>query len=603
MPSRIRPIIFRVAAALLVTGGSAASANAQVVRGRLVDAADDAGVGGAMISLMDRDGRQLSQVLTRDSGLFELSAPISGNYRLRADRIGYATTFSDYFDLTAADTLSFRMVAAVQAVSLQGIIAEADRRCRVRPGEGLAVTRVWDEARKALSAAAWTQERGYYRYEIESIRRELGPAGRKVISENRIYERSYRRSPYVSRPAAELIEEGFARLSANESVYWAPDADVLLSDPFLDTHCFRVNMDENDAPGLIGLEFEPVPGRNLPEIAGTLWLDPATSQLTRLDFRYRNLDLPLALLGGDIGGTVEFRALPNGTWIVNSWRIRMPRGGTRNNPLNGRILTVLEGLTVQGADVLRVHGDEGTVLEGDVGGRIAGIIFDSLRAGLEGARVFVEGTGIEAVTDRDGRFDLTRLEPGIYSVNFTHPYLETFSYRPEPFEVEVVEGAVTPAQVNFAAPTIGRVLGVVCRDDEPPDVSAGLPWGSALRYDGVLVGQVTDEAGEPLSGATVRVLLREYDVRASDASTVATIIQSRRSGVAVTTNESGHYLACWVPVNTDLRVAVMRPDQELDPNRRQAAYTMSELIAGVEERVIIPPDLLFATVNLRVEPN
>jgi len=69
------------------------------------------------------------------------------------------------------------------------IEAEADRRCRVRPEEGLAVTRVWDEARKALDAAAFTQERGYYRYEMMGIIRELGPEGRQVVSEDRDFER------------------------------------------------------------------------------------------------------------------------------------------------------------------------------------------------------------------------------------------------------------------------------------------------------------------------------------------------------------------------------------------------------------------------------
>ena len=598
MPHSPRPFVVCLATAFVLCGGVHRPASAQVVRGRLVDASDDAGIGGAMMSLMDRRGTQLSRVLSRDSGLFELDTPISGTYRLRADRIGYATTFSDYFDVAAGDTLSFRMVAAIQAVSLKGISAEGDRRCRVRPEDGLAVTRVWDEARKALAAAAWTQERGYYRYEMMRITRELGREGRKVISEDRSYDQSYRQSPYVSRPAEELIEEGFAQLSPRESVYWAPDAGVLLSDAFLDTHCFRLKDAEEDAPGLVGLEFEPVPGRNIAEIGGTLWLRTENSQLERLDFRYRNLNLPDVLLGADIGGTVEFQGLPNGTWIVDSWRIRMPRSATKLNPFDGRVMATLEGLTVQGGDVLRVLGNEGTVLETNAGGRIAGFVFDSLRTALPGARVSLEGTGIEVTTDRQGRFELLHLDPGLYSVTFSHPYMEPYSYRPEPFEVEVDEGAEAAAQINFAAPRMGRILDTLCQDEEQPHQEATALGGGVLRNHGILVGRVTDSEGNPLAGARVRVLVRAFDI----SKVGTTRVRERRSGVAVMTNAAGYYRACWVPVDTELDVAVLEPDQEVDPNTLQVRYTRPGLIPSRVTRVLIDSDSGYATLDLRVEP-
>ena len=595
MRDPLRPTVVFLASAMLLAGGTPLAANAQTVRGRLVDAADDVGIGGAMMSLMDRSGGQVSRVLTRNSGLFELSTPMPGNYRLRADRIGYATTFSDYFDLAAGDTLSFRMVAAVEAVSLRGIEAEADRRCRVRPEEGLAVTRVWDEARKALAAAEWTQERGYYRYEMTGIKRQLGREGRKVISEDRTYQRAYVKSPFVSRPADELMEGGFAQLSPRESVYWAPDAGVLLSDAFLDTHCFRVQEGGTDAPGLIGLAFEPVPGRRIPEIAGTLWLDPATSQLRWLDYGYRNLNLPTVLSGRDIGGKVEFQALPNGTWIVNSWRIRMPRGGTAINPLTGSSVVTLEGISEQGGDVIRVHGNEGTVLEADLGGRIVGIVFDSLRAGLAGARVFIEGMPVEVPTNAGGRFELAHLQSGVYSVNFTHPYLEAFSYRPEPFQVEVGEGTETPAQVNFAAPPVRRILDNLCRDEERPEDVAIVSGGNIVRNDGILVGHVTDTTGAPLAGVTVRIVSREYGM------TTTTLMREGSTGVAVTTNASGHYLACWVPVDTNLHVTVLANGQEPALSRRGARSTVSDILGTREETVVISPQRPYQRLDLRVE--
>ena len=235
----------------LLAGATAVSplAEAQVVRGRLVETGDVRPVGGAMVALVGSGDVEAGRSLTRDSGLFEIVAPAPGEYWLRAERIGYATTRSDPFRLAAGDTLVIRLEAGVEAISLQGVQAEGDRRCRVRPDEGLAVTRVWDEARKALAAAAWTQDRGMYEYEMTGVTRRLDRDGRQVLSEDRAYQQGFRKAPFVSRPADSLVAEGFARLSPSESIYWAPDAGVLLSDAFLDTHCFRLKQDHDDAPG------------------------------------------------------------------------------------------------------------------------------------------------------------------------------------------------------------------------------------------------------------------------------------------------------------------------------------------------------------------
>ena len=65
--------------------------------------------------------------------------------------------------------------------------------------EGMKLARVWDEARKALAAAAWTQERGYYQYEMRNLRQHLEPEG-KLISEQRSYNSSYVKTPYVFAP-------------------------------------------------------------------------------------------------------------------------------------------------------------------------------------------------------------------------------------------------------------------------------------------------------------------------------------------------------------------------------------------------------------------
>ena len=568
-------------------------ADAQSVRGRLLDADGETGLGSAMIVLEHRNGTEVERTLSRSNGLFLLEAPAPGSYRLRAERIGYATTHSDFFDLVAGETITQNIVAAVEAITLEGLEAGGERRCTVRPQEGLAVTRVWDEARKALSAAAWTQERGYYQYEMMNINRRLGPDGIKILGEDRTYNRGYMKAPYVARPADSLVNGGFARITPRESLYWAPDAEVLLSDAFLDTHCFNLKTDAEGAPGLIGLAFEPISGRRLPDIGGTLWLDLATSQLERLDFAYRNLNIPRTIQRGGIGGTLEFEALPNGTWIVNSWRIRMPKAGMGTNLVSGGGTAILEEIIVQGGDVIRVHGNEGTVLEAELAGGIAGTILDTLRAGLPGARVFVQGTGIESVTDTEGKFHLAGLDPGIYAVTFSHPYMEPFGYVPEPFDVEVLPDTDTPAQISFTAPDFARIRRGMCRDVDRPDAQRS--GGRAVSLEGVLVGRVTDAAGNPVPDAMVRILSDRFDLLSGSG---AVGVGTGRGGVVVSTNASGYYRACWVPVDTTLDVAVV-----VGPGDGTETLTLEDFeLLTREQEIIVPPTSLLERLNLQINP-
>jgi len=561
-----------------------------------------------MVALVTREGSQVAQSLSRSSGLFELAAPAPAEYRVRADRIGFATTYSEFFRLSPADTLVIQLEAAVEVISLEGIETQGTRRCEVRPREGLAVNTAWEEARTALAAAAWTQERGLYRYEMVDVVRRLDRDGRRVLSEERQYRQGYRKAPYVSRAADSLAATGFARISSEGAVYWAPDANVLLSDSFLNTHCFALKRGEDEAEDLLGLTFEPVPGRRVSDIEGTLWLERESAELRRLDFRYRNLNLPDALLRGSPGGRVEFEALPNGTWIVSAWSIRMPQGGSAANPLTGRIDARLEGITVQGGEVVSVRGNEGVVLESDLGGRIVGTVFDSLQVGLPGARVFIEGTegaSAEVITDEEGRFQISRLEPGVYDVNFTYAYFEPFGYRPEPFRVEV-EDAETPAQVNFAAPTQRQVVARLCRSQEQERSPAA---GGALVFSGILAGRVTDDAGNAVPDADVRVVARAYAVRTSGAESGSdspvreAMLREERTGVVVKTNAAGYYLACWVPVDTTLEVAVLEPGDKIDRSGMETVYSPSELLERRRQSIIVPARLQHGRLDIRLGGN
>lgn len=105
--------------ALVVLQAAVASAmQGQVVRGRLVEDGGNAAIAGAMMTLMDRDGRGVQGMVTRSgTGRFELQALEPGEYRVRAERIGYATTYSAFFSIGVGDTLTVQVAAPIKAIS------------------------------------------------------------------------------------------------------------------------------------------------------------------------------------------------------------------------------------------------------------------------------------------------------------------------------------------------------------------------------------------------------------------------------------------------------------------------------------------------------
>jgi hypothetical protein len=129
--------------------------------------------------------------------------------------------------------------------------------------------------------------------------------------------------PFETPPAEELVTHGFVRTTEAGEHYYAPDADVLLSDAFLDTHCFGVRV---GGPGLIGLAFEPLPDRSVPDVEGVLWLDESEAELRFLEYGYTGLSFP-ARMARKFGGRLEFERLPTGAWIIRRWSIRGPIRG------------------------------------------------------------------------------------------------------------------------------------------------------------------------------------------------------------------------------------------------------------------------------------
>ena len=495
--------------------------SAQVVVGELAEETSGEPVAGALVVLLDETGAQRGAVLTDPRGRFEVRAPGPGSYRLRAERIGYASTVSPVLRLAARDTARHRMVASIEATRLAGITATAGRRCVLRPDQGRATHRLWEEARKALNAAAWTQEQSRFQFTALEHERELDLGTLRVEAE-RSWPRSYFGDrPFSSPPAAELAAAGYVRSAGDTVVYYAPDADALLSDAFLDTHCFRVRRG-GAQEGLVGLAFEPVRGQPRADIEGVLWLDQATSELRFLEYRYTWL--PLAGPTDPFGGRVEFERLATGDWIIRRWRIRMPIAGVQVNwARGGEQQRVVAAIKERGGEVTRISSADGTPLNDSATAVLEGVVFDSTRgAPLAAATVYLAGTEDTAITDTAGRFHLEELAEGEYAVGFHHPRLDTLGVVLPHVNASLQRGRT--ATIELGVPSLARIL------------AAGCPAGERRGGTGVLVGIVRDSlTGTVLPGAEVALSLSQ--ARASGAE----------EPVVATTDRQGAYRFCSVP--------------------------------------------------------
>ncbi|HEY7234248.1 MAG TPA: carboxypeptidase-like regulatory domain-containing protein, partial [Gemmatimonadaceae bacterium] len=414
---------------------------AQTIRGRVVAKADGAPVSSAIVSLIDTTGSAVATKLADDSGSFSFVAPLAGRYAVRAERVGFLSANSSFRLFGQGEAPDVLITMTSEAVSLRAIVVNADRRCLVRPQEGVATAQLWSEARKALSAIQLTAlaqatakaRRDPHRFLVRwrSVTRDLDPNGLAVLHSDEIIQMSETVLPFASADLDVLTRDGYMIGNPDSgSTFFAPDADILLSDRFLDSHCFRLEAPEADRrDNLIGLAFEPVgltaDRRSLHvDVRGVLWLDRASAELRYMEYHYVNL--PPEETTRHAGGLLEFRPLPDGRWVVWRWYIRVPVLTRRRVELNSALSdwhTEIAKIHEDGAELLEVMpaGTHRTTV-----GSLRGTVVDSLSgAAMAGIRVFLSGTSFAAVTGSDGTYRIDSIPPGRYSVSIIAPRLDS----------------------------------------------------------------------------------------------------------------------------------------------------------------------------------
>jgi hypothetical protein len=422
-------------------------------------------------------------------------------------------------------------------------------RCRVRPGEGETAARLWDEARKALANAALAEERGGTPVRLARFSRLFRDGGRALARESWSLAPAPVRQ-FRSASVEVLNLEGF--VSGNRGmggrdtlVYSAPDAEVLLSEAFLESHCLRAVPPTSRRAGQLGLAFEPVRrrGARRTDVRGTLWLDTASYELRDFEFEYT--DLPENAPEGQAGGRVAFARLPDGTWYVDSWRITMPS-------LEETVYTRDGGATLlsPGSSPQRVVQQSPTRAE--EGGRtivpgpsrapaghtvLIGAIVDSSDGGrpIGGARVTI-GQTFEALTDDGGEFYAELPLKGIYRVRVDAPRAASLGVSWTHW-MELDGGAL---KLDIAIPSAATLRRLHC-PAAAADTTAPLLAGAVRAWRSPARNAPPELRDAPNTAIQVEWRLPEWPQGWLERRTV-------RSGA------DGRYRVCEVPAGADFKV-------------------------------------------------
>ena len=525
-------------------------ARAQSVRGTV--SRGGVRVDGAIVLLVDSAGRVVARSASRESGAFSLAAERAGRHTLRVLRIGFAPTVIGPVRLAVGAPLSLDVTLTGAPVRLAELRIVDRAPCEVRPDSDAVAFRLWDEARKALLATTLTQH-DQLTMRTGSTQRTLHAVDERVLAESTTVRTVPTVRPFVSLPPDSLVVAGYVQRNAlGETTYWAPDADVLLSESFASTHCLRAERAREhtgDASRWIGIAFLPSgPARGVADVEGVLWLDPVSAELRRLDYRYVRVPDDTRLAEQvQAGGRVEFLRLPTGGWIVARWSIRYPLvrsagaramsvvpGVRREAPASGMELA---GIRITSGEVAEVRRGVRTIWErGRVGYQVQ--VVDAERRPLLASIVVMDGSPDTATTGVDGVALFPRVLPGSHRVAVLTATMRLLGVSPIDVGVSVPEqqDAAHVIEMPNSTDLLGRVCGA----------------SVAVRRESLLRGSLRTSA-LPVANARVEASWPTRFIRLGGG---APVILSRT--VVATTNARGEFAMCGLPRGVAVSLRAMR---------------------------------------------
>ena len=514
-------------------------------------------VPGVAIVLEDSVHRPIARTLSSPNGAFAFREVVPGVYRVRTLRIGFRPGQFGPYRLAPGTDQEVLLALRDLPTNLAAVHVEARSACRSAGEGGDETLAVWEEARTALLLTVLARTHWQPSVVVANYERVIDPRTGRIVRQTIQRRVGASSRPYVSALVPEeFAERGYVERDSSGATYRAPDADVLLAESFAATHCFQL-VASAEEPRTIGLSFRPTSLRaDLVDVTGTLWLDRTSSALQRLEFRYAGGDATQ----GDAGGTITFVTMPGGMWMIDRWRITVPRTASsrrfestavgelsENASLSSRPVTRRTTADVWefGGQLASVRMDSGVVWRAPLA-RLHGIVHDAGSGEpVSGAVVSLRGTGYRARSDSLGQFVLDEVLPGRYDVDVISTTIASLGLDGTASAPVDLHDTATMT-IALRTPSVRDALARACPGVGHPDSAA---------TNRVLQGVVRLADGTPVSNAVVRARwLGRVDLRGSGVAGVS----AQELRAETTTNADGLFRVCGLDRGRPVRLTAIR---------------------------------------------
>ncbi len=480
---------------LITLSASARQARAQHVSGVVRDSASREPVPSAVVRLFDASNRELERTITGRDGRYRLDA-LSAGHELRVVRIGFRPRIVR-FQSAARDTTVDIVLAALPTL-LEAVKVDDQPKCSRRPDRAAAFA-LWEQARAALLATVVARESRPPTIVAVTYDRTLDRHGR-ILRQKVHHDSLPTNRPFIAgRRVGEFRDDGYADGVASQRTYYGPDADALLDPAFGEGHCFSLREDKSGHPGQIGLVFEPLRDRpGIIDIGGAMWLDVATPALRTIEFRYTNVEPPLA--DAQTGGFVSFRTATNGLSVIDRWNLHLPSieyvitaqrregpaarvgGATLPSSENsGDRWRVIDAHDV-GAVIATAVWPDGSEWQAPLGTLRGRAVRPDSTSGVAGVLVWLMGSDDSTRTAADGSFELRQLLPGPYPLFAAESPADRSAFQQnDSLRIEVDSTVMPP--LRLVVPTLAARITTYCEHGPVSGVGSTLLLGNVLLPD------------------------------------------------------------------------------------------------------------------------
>ncbi len=428
---------------------------AQQVRGTVRDSATRQPVRGAVLVVLDSAGANLRRLISDERGNYRLTLP-AGARTVRVFHIGFRPASLPLLGESEVDVVLAPITRLLDAVTVTAAASCAPRGDRAR------AFAVLEQARLGLLATVVARETSPPTLTTLTFERVLRP-GSSRIEEQAVHTKvgSASTSFAAARTAAHLVTHGFGTDSAGHRIFYAPDADVLLSDAFTIGYCFSVADRDRQRGNQIGVSFAPAERRpDRVDIDGTFWIDTSAWRLRDLEFRY--VGLPRATETLRPGGRLSFRELPNGIVFIDAWSIRFFRENTETvldtyqRPVDRTWISAHE----HGGEVAEGLWPDSTTYRAKLGTLWLRAV-DATGKPVSSAVLRLENTDYIASPDARGLLEITGLLPGPYTGTVLDSGLASAGIvLPTSLKFEAERDKIYQTRVRM--PTAGEYVRVAC---------------------------------------------------------------------------------------------------------------------------------------------